>query len=145
MSKNNYPAVPTDKIVKSLTSVFKTKNIENLTNDAYKFLCLMSGFIAHYDLHGFRSNYSDLKYLVSDILHSPDCIDPERMIRDKWFEEHYGYAYCKSKSDTFKAIAQLTKEYEQEIEMYFTLKNSADELAWAGVIAEKNGYKLIKQ
>jgi hypothetical protein len=145
MSKNNYAPVPKDNILRSIESVLKNKDIDKLTKEAYNFLYLMSGFIAHYDLYGFRSNYRDLRYLVDDILHSADCIDPERMIQDKWFAEQYGEIYCKSKVETFKGIANLANQYFNEVEMVYTMQQSSQELEQARIYAEKNGYKIVKQ
>jgi hypothetical protein len=34
------------------------KNIDNLNKTGYNFLYLASGFIAHYDLHGFIASYT---------------------------------------------------------------------------------------
>lgn len=35
-----------------------TKNIDNLSKTGYNFINLCSGFIAHYDLHGFIASYT---------------------------------------------------------------------------------------
>ena len=43
------------------------RNIESLNSTGYKFLYLCSGFIAHYDMHGFIAEYSD-RSLKHDIL-----------------------------------------------------------------------------
>lgn len=56
-----------DLIVSSLRKVFTTGNIDFLTNAAYKFLYLSSGFIAHYDINGFKDNYASVKDLEHDI------------------------------------------------------------------------------
>ena len=47
-------------ILRSFSQVFKTGNINLLTKDAYKFIMLANGFIAHYDIHGFRDVYKDI-------------------------------------------------------------------------------------
>ena len=43
------------------------KNIDNLNKTGYNFLYLCSGFIAHYDLHGFIASYTG-ESLKRDIL-----------------------------------------------------------------------------
>jgi hypothetical protein len=43
-------------------------NINQLTDKAYKFLYLSSGFIAHYDREGFKSNYREPGSLKAEIL-----------------------------------------------------------------------------
>jgi hypothetical protein len=43
-----------------VTNVVKAvNNIDSLNNTGYKFLCLASGFIAHYDRQGFIAEYSE--------------------------------------------------------------------------------------
>lgn len=56
-----------DLIVASLRKVFQTGDIEHLTKAAYNFVMLSSGFIAHYNLHGFRSVYSNVNDLKNDL------------------------------------------------------------------------------
>lgn len=55
-------------IVNSFKRVFKSKNIENLTKQAYNFIYLSYGFIAHYNLYGFREYYEDTDFLKQTIL-----------------------------------------------------------------------------
>ena len=43
-------------------------NIEKLSKSGYKFIYLANGFIAHYDIHGFRAYYRAEGDLCSDIL-----------------------------------------------------------------------------
>jgi hypothetical protein len=53
----------TDLIVSSIRKVFETNDINHLTKSAYDFLHLSSGFIAHYNLHGFRAEYDNVSLL----------------------------------------------------------------------------------
>ena len=46
-----------DLIVKNLVSA--CKDINKLNGTGYKFIYLASGFIAHYDLNGFKAYYSE--------------------------------------------------------------------------------------
>ncbi len=65
-------------MLKRYTSLQKTRIVNNivrackdpskLNKQGYNFLYLASGFIAHYNLHGFISYYSDCNKLMSDIL-----------------------------------------------------------------------------
>lgn len=43
------------------------KNIDKLNGTGYGFLYLASGFIAHYDIHGFKAHYSEPGSLRRDI------------------------------------------------------------------------------
>ena len=42
-------------IVKNFTKVIKSRDINNMTRELYNFLNLYCGFIAHYDINGFKS------------------------------------------------------------------------------------------
>ena len=73
-------------------------DINALNSTGYKYLYLANGFIAHYNLGGFRDYYSH-RDLMADILDhaedntwrnfSPDC---------------HNYEYYKSKREVYKAI-----------------------------------------
>lgn len=50
-----------------VSNVFKAcGNIEKLNKTGYNYLYLCSGFIAHYDIHGFKAYYSEHS-LIDDI------------------------------------------------------------------------------
>jgi hypothetical protein len=100
-------------IIKPLTDRQKTLIVNNivkacydinaLNKTGYKYLYLANGFIAHYDLGGFRDYYSR-KDLMTDVLDheedntwrnfSPDCLN---------------YDYYKSKREVYKAICSKIK------------------------------------
>ena len=75
------------------------KNIEKLNKTGYNFLYLASGFIAHYDINGFKAYYSEPVSLQRDI---------ERFARqNQWnnfrpSERDADYYY--SKRDTYNRI-----------------------------------------
>lgn len=115
MSKQTWDAVPVSKVLASVERVFKTRDIENLTQTAYNTLYLMSGFIAHYNLHGFRAHYSDVCDLAHDILQSSDSRDAERYVRDPWFQNEYGIVYCQSKTDVYNGLTELASKYAEQL------------------------------
>ena len=45
-------------VVKSFRKVIESRNMEEMTKELYDFLNLYCGFIAHYNIHGFRQAYS---------------------------------------------------------------------------------------
>jgi len=136
--------MPTKAILHSVEQVFIHCDITKLTKAAYDCLYLMSGFIAHYNLGGFQDEYQDLRHLISDILSSSDVADSGRYIRDPFFRDSYGMEYCQSKTDTYEALGKLAEQYKNKIEMHFTFKQSSEEIELAEVLAEKNGFKLVK-
>jgi hypothetical protein len=86
-------------IVNSLRRVFETNDINELTKAAYNYLYLASGFIAHYNLAGFRDYYSNVAKLKSDILNFHQW--------NQWnnFGKHdRDYAYYMQKKEIYNAI-----------------------------------------
>lgn len=140
----NWEPIKTKAILASVEKIFQTKDIKHLTEDAYKLIMNMSGFIAHYDRHGFMHNYEDLRELINDLLRSYDCTNPERMIRDKWFQNQYGIAYCKSKVDAYKGICKLAEKYQNSILSHEVNKKNQQEITEASVYTHKHGFKLVK-
>jgi hypothetical protein len=74
------------------------EDIDKLNGTGYKFIYLANGFIAHYNLGGFKDYYSwnDLRW---DILKN---IDSNRW--DNFKEGDRDYDYYKSKADIYKRI-----------------------------------------
>jgi hypothetical protein len=73
-------------------------NIDKLNNTGYNYLYLASGFIAHYNLTGFITNYrwTDLRQTI---------IDNARMNMWTNFREgDQNYDYYMSKADVYKRI-----------------------------------------
>lgn len=55
-------------IVNNVRKVIKEKNIELLSKQAHNYLYLCSGFIAHYNYHGFKDYYQNVDDLKTDLL-----------------------------------------------------------------------------
>jgi len=86
-------------IVNSVVRAIESGDIEHLTKSAYKFLYLCSGFIAHYDLYGFRSYYDDTEKLRHDIILNTQA--------NMWYNftpRDRDYEYYMSKRDCYNAI-----------------------------------------
>lgn len=86
------------------------KNIETLNRTGYKFINLCSGFIAHYNLCGFRSAYSQIGSLKNDILKYAN--------QNQWGNFHEGlkdYEYYMSKKDIYNRIVlQLSNSVDNK-------------------------------
>lgn len=55
-------------IVGNIRKVMTTQNSKNLSKQAYSFLNLSSGFIAHYNVYGFQDYYENVDRLAREIL-----------------------------------------------------------------------------
>lgn len=109
--KGNWKPYNVDYIVGNVRSVFENRDINKLSKGAYKFITLHMGFIAHYSLYGFRSEYADLKKFALALLTSEYSTDRNytlkeagRRVNDKWFSDQYGKAYNQSISDAVIGI-----------------------------------------
>lgn len=95
-----------EAILRSFRAVFKFHDIAKLTKAGYNFIYLAGGFIAHYDIEGFRSFYYDPMELALDIvgnsrLNQWDNFSPS--------DEHY--AYYMSKREVYNEIEKLAVAY----------------------------------
>ena len=79
------------------------RNIDNLNKTGYKYINLCSGFIAHYDLYGFISAYSEPNSLKRDIISYAG--------QNQWNNFRPGerdYDYMMAKKDVYnRIIAQI--------------------------------------
>ena len=113
--KGNWQAVKTNSILKSAERIFKHNDINFLTNEAYKFIMNLSGFIAHYDLHGFRATYADVRELRDQLDNEFFLSDAKRDENDGDFKKWYGDTYNKSVAETKRGLVALTREYKDHI------------------------------
>ena len=44
-------------VIKNFQEVIETRNIDKMNKELYEFLNLYCGFIAHYDINGFKATY----------------------------------------------------------------------------------------
>jgi hypothetical protein len=99
-----------DGIIKSVFKVIKTKDIDNLTKDAYNFVMNLSGFIAHYGINGFKYEYKNTADFVKDLQNSYDIKDFNRYRRDKYFSECEQKEYYLTKADILEEISKLVND-----------------------------------
>jgi hypothetical protein len=89
-------------IVNSFKKVFNTGDINHLTKQAYNFIYLASGFIAHCDLFGFRAEYENVNDLKQDILRNQGM--------NQWNNFRQGerdYEYYMQKKEIYNKIVEL--------------------------------------
>ncbi len=106
----NWPALPVKSVLRNVENIFKSRDISKMTKATYNTLYLMSGFIAHYDINGFKYHYENVSDLARDIARSSDTSDAGRYVRDSWFKDQYGEAYCASKSAMYVGLGTLARK-----------------------------------
>lgn len=120
--RNNWPPYNVKAIISNVKLVFKVHDINKLNGPAYHFITLYHGFIAHYDLYGFRQAYSgSLRVFARNLLTSEGYSDDPHyndMNADKhergWWKDQGGMLYQKSVADTMRGIIAVAKAYLKE-------------------------------
>jgi hypothetical protein len=100
----------TDLIVSSIRKVFETNDINHLSSSAYKFLNLSSGFIAHYNLYGFRDAYDNVNDLKAQLAQS--------YAANQWSNFRPGerdYSYMMQKKEIYNRICSLFQNEGYEL------------------------------
>ena len=133
------------RIINNLTLIFKTNDITKLKKSTYKFLNLMSGFIAHYNLYGFQDYYKDLRDLIRDLKESSDVQEINNI--------HYYLNinmisgdqkdYYRSEYDILIQIKPLIEKYESEINAFFSLQEKDEDISTIKALMLKNKLKEV--
>lgn len=92
-------------IVGNIRKVMTTRNSKNLSKQAYNFLYLSSGFIAHYNLYGFQDVYANVDELAANILNNK--------ANNQWGNFRLGedmYDYYMSKKNCYNAICKMLED-----------------------------------
>ena len=93
-------------ISRSVKSVFTHNDIDKLTKPAYNFIMLSIGFIAHYDLYGFREEYRDVQYFAEALIRNQSM--------NQWRNFHPGerdYEYMMQKKEIYNQLVELASLY----------------------------------
>lgn len=85
-----------------------TKDINLLNKNGYEFLHVCSGFIAHYNLHGFISHYGCSSHLAMDIITNYSGNQ-----YSNWFKGETDYEYYMQKKRIYKRIYGIAKGDER--------------------------------
>ena len=99
-----------DLIVSSIRKVFQTGDINHLSKSAYNFISLSSGFIAHYNLHGFRAEYANVSLLKNSLAANYGY--------NQWDNFHpgeNGYDYMMQKKEIYNRICELFESEGYEL------------------------------
>ncbi len=108
-------------IVNNVKLVFRTGDIEKLNGTAYRFIILYMGFIAHYDIYGFKAAYSKRPGLLARNLlmsegYSNDLNYNYKAARQhlegRWREQG-GMIYQKSVGETMLGILAAANDFLQ--------------------------------
>lgn len=92
-------------IANNIVKCIKNNDMSLLTKSAYQFISICGGFIAHYDLQGFKDYYSDnINEFYEEILRNKMNCHTNYLTNEK------NYEYYKSKADTYKLIYEQVEK-----------------------------------
>lgn len=148
----NWKPYDVKRITNNIELVLKNQDIAKLNKQTYEFITLHMGFIAHFNLQGFQSSYSDLRLLCRKLQTAEYSDDKdynlktaERYRIDSDFKKWYGPDYNSSITDIIINIVGLVRKYEPIIDVNFDNIQKKEELKLASSLAEKHGYKLVRK
>jgi len=125
-----FPESKVARIIKNVEAVLKSEDADRLSDEAYKFISLKMGFIAHYNLFGFRDVYrNNIREFAEGLLcgeghiHgnmagltdvAPNEHEADRMVQDKFFTDSYGSEYCQRSAEALRGICKAARVYLRE-------------------------------
>ena len=116
-------------IIKSFKEVVETKDIGRMNKELYEFLTLSCGFIAHYNIEGFKATYRSPRDFA------------EVFIRhfDREHRYYQGIYRCHEEpyKDTGLTKAEVKREFEAVVE-----RHKKEISQWASDIQRKERYSL---
>ena len=102
--------VSTLYVVRNFKKVIESRDINKMTKELYEFLNLYCGFIAHYDINGFKSVYSMPKQFADVFIRHFDR-------EHRYFNGIYPY-HEEPYKDTGFTKAEVKREFSQIVEMH---------------------------
>jgi hypothetical protein len=97
-------------VIKNFKEVIETRKIDRMNKELYQFLNFYCGFIAHYDINGFKATYqSPLDFAEAFIRHF-DRNHP-------YFSQIYA-CHQESYKDTGLTKAQIKSEFEKIVSLH---------------------------
>lgn len=119
-----------NKILKGFRRIIDERSLESMTRSLYRFFTLRCGFIAHYNIHGFKDYYSGRNFLefLSHFTNPPF------------------YIYCNNEyGDWFREMSEYAKASEQQILFEFENKELNAKLALLQSLAHELGYEVVSK
>ena len=94
-------------VIKNFKEVIETRNIDKMNKELYQFLNLYCGFIAHYDINGFKATYRDPRDFTEVFIRH---FDPQH----RYYQGIYS-CHQEPYKDTGLTKAEIKKEFERII------------------------------
>lgn len=124
-------SIEKEKALKNFRLLLKNNSIDNLNNILYTHLYCHVGFIAHYNIHGFKQNYSGplgFKLFINELLSYKESCTWDGSVG----------------TDLSKIIMDLASKNHKRILSFYKMKEHETEEELLKSLASRLGYKLIK-
>ena len=116
-------------VIKNFKEVIESRSIDKMNKELYDFLTLYCGFIAHYDINGFKATYRSPKDFAGVFTRHFD--------RDhRYYNGIYPYHHSPYK-DTGMTKAEIKKQFERIVDLHKDLISR-----WANENLKKERYAL---
>lgn len=97
------------------------KDINKLNQKGYKFISLASGFIAHYDLHGFKSEYDPKNNNGQPLLANEILMNQRNNQWGNFLPNDKGYEYMMQKKRIYNKVCDQLKSDGHHVGFQFDL------------------------
>jgi hypothetical protein len=97
-------------VIKSFTEVIETRNIDKMTKELYQFLNLYCGFIAHYDINGFKATYKNPRDFADVFIRH---FDPQH----RYYQGIYA-CHQEPYKETGLTKAEIKREFERIVNLH---------------------------
>ena len=97
-------------VIKNFQEVIETRNIDKMNKELYQFLNLYCGFIAHYNINGFKDTYRNPREFADTFIRHFDRNHP-------YFSQIYA-CHQESYKDTGLTKAQIKSEFEKIVSLH---------------------------
>jgi hypothetical protein len=142
------------RIVSNVRRVFDKADITLLNKQAYNFIIMNMGHIAHYDLNGFQHSYSDLRMLARSLQASEYSSD-DMGYNFRWADEldrrrNSTNIYDQKSgqpatvTDTIRKLTEIARDACPKIDLFFGQRQREAELEQARILASRNGFQLVE-
>lgn len=97
-------------IIKNFKEVIEARSIDKMNKELYQFFNLYCGFIAHYDINGFKDTYRNPRDFADTFIRHFDRNHP-------YFSQIYA-CHQESYKDTGLTKAQIKSEFEKIVSLH---------------------------
>ena len=116
-------------VIKNFKHVIETRDIGRMNKELYEFLTLYSGFIAHYNIEGFKSTYRDPKNFAGVFIKHFD--------KDHMYYNGVHSCHLSPYKDTGLTKAEIKREFEKVVD-----RHKKEISQWASGEQRKERYAL---